>query len=332
MTQEIRVTVTPAAQGRANKINFIGPEFDATLVLGYQNLKPGVLFDVVAENYLLGVEIRNQDAILLRNGTLISVPLAAPANRGPHFILNFAWSPTELRLYIIDREGERGYTATTTPVFPPNALKEWARREALMPTVTYDSGQHLLEVIMDQLYKLRESLKDTNGINGFWNIEYEGQKIISRKPKREPDIHPTIRLLLYDLEIIKNFQIVPEFPTGNGRLDFLITAPLKDGTTGKVCVEIKNAHSADLANGLLEQLPAYMDTTKTDYGVYAVLDYNAPYKFPMSAFQFKNYPGKIDTLEMALNIGTSQTNRRFLRNIILPVGPSTPPSKKEHKA
>lgn len=274
------------------------------------------------------MEIRKQDVVLLRNDTMIIVPLAEPRNRGQHFLLNFGWEPTTLHLNITDAEGPRGHSATTSAAFPPHSLRQWARRKALIPTVVYDSERHLFEAVMDQLYLLQRSLKDTNGINGFWDLQYAGKKITKGSPKRETDVHPTIRLLFDNLEIIKNFQIIPEYPTGNGRLDFLITAPLKDGATGKVCVEFKNAHSNDLATGLMVQLPEYMDTTRTDSAIYAVLDYHAPHNFKSEAFKIENFPGKIDSLEMALNIGASETGRKFIRYIILPVGPTVPPSKK----
>lgn len=329
MGQEIRVEITDACRGSLNTTNIIGAEFEGFMVLGYPNMSPGVLFEVVADGYVLGVEIREKDIVLLRNDTVIIVPLADLRNRGQHFLLNVGWGPTTLRLHITDADGPRGYTASTIPTFPPHALRQWARRKALIPTVVYDSEKHLFETVMDQLYALQRSLKDTNGINGFWDLQYAGQKVTKRSPKRETDVHPTIRLLFDNLEIIKNFQIIPEYQTGNGRLDFLITAPLKDGSTGKVCIEFKNAHSNDLATGLMIQLPEYMETTHTDYAVYAVLDYHSPYNFKSKKFRIENFPGKIDNLEMALNIAASETGRKFLRSVILPVGPTTPPSKKD---
>ncbi len=328
MEREILVEITGACQGSLNTANLIGAEFEAFMVLGYQNMSPGILFQVLAEDYVLGVEIRQQDVVLLRNGTVIIVPLAEPQNRGQHFLLNVGWGPTTLHLNLTDAEGNRGHTATTTATFPPLSLKQWARRKALIPTIVYDSEKHFFEAVIDQVYILKQSLQDTNGVNGFWDIQYSGQRILKRSPKRETDVHPTIRLLFDNLEIIKNFQIIPEYPTGTGRLDFLITAPLRDGSIGKVCIEFKNAHSNDLAAGLMTQLPMYMNTTHTDYGVYAVLDYRPPYNFKPKTFKVDTFPGKLDNLETALNIGASQTGLKYLRPIIIAVGPTKSPSKK----
>lgn len=325
---EIRVGIAPPCQGILNKVNLIAAEFEGFMVLGYLNMSPGILFEVVADEYVLGIEFRENDVVFVRNDTAIVASFGHPASRGQQLVLNYSWSPNEISLHLTDEDGHRGHTASTAPTFPPQSLRQWARREALIPVVTYDSNTHLFEAVMDQFYKLQQSLRDTNGINGFWDVQYEGQKIAKKSPKRETDVHPTIRLLLYDLEIIKNFQIIPEYPIGGGRLDFLIMAPLRDGTIGKVCVEFKNAHSDDLANGIMVQLPEYMDRTGTDYGVYAVLDFGAAHSFKSRRFQIEKFSDEFDSLEMALNIGASESNKKFLRPVILPVGPSTPPSKR----
>jgi hypothetical protein len=44
----------------------------------------------------------------------------------------------------------------------------------------------------------------------------------------------------------------------------------------KLCTEFKNAHSQDLFDGLLHQLPSYMNNSKqVQYGAYCVLNYKA---------------------------------------------------------
>jgi hypothetical protein len=97
--------------------------------------------------------------------------------------------------------------------------------------------------------------------------------MISRTPKDEIEIHPTIYCLLYDQSIISSFEVIPEFKTGKGNLDFLLTCKTNDMETCQICVEFKNAYSDDLVNGITRQLPKYMRNCEANYGIYCVLDY-----------------------------------------------------------
>ncbi|HMT09566.1 MAG TPA: hypothetical protein PKA82_16315 [Pyrinomonadaceae bacterium] len=327
MESDTYVNIAPSGQGLVNVVDLIRPEGQMYSIATYKNLKPGVVFEVIAPDYVFGVEIREKDIVLLRCGTAIIVPLAEPSNREKGFIYSVGWSPTTIQLHIQDSEGRRGYEAPTAWTYPPQSLKRWARERALISTDKYDSEAHLLEAVMDQFQKLRQRFQDIGGTNGFWDIHRDGQRIVKRVPKHEPDIHPTIRHLLDDLEITKNFQIVPEYHTGTGRLDFLISAPLVTGKIGRVCVEFKNAHSKDLAHGIQSQLPNYMESTSTDFGIYVVLDYGADYPFNPNGFQADGFPGKIESLDTALNLGAGSTRRKYLRFIVLPVGQTPPPSK-----
>jgi hypothetical protein len=108
---------------------------------------------------------------------------------------------------------------------------------------------------LDQLHHLRLKTVDTYSINGFWDVQYEEQKIVCRKPKREADIHPLIQMLLYDRDVLKALEVTPEYPTGGGRLDFLVSGRTTTGEIVRVCVEFKLAHASDLAHGLKTQLP-----------------------------------------------------------------------------
>ena len=96
----------------------------------------------------------------------------------------------------------------------------------------------------------------------------ENGMIVSRSPKREVEIHQTIHCYLSDQALLRSFQVIPEFKTGVGNVDFMILGQLSNGDSVKVCVECKNAHSPDLIHGLTKQLPSYMENTLSGSGIY----------------------------------------------------------------
>ena len=72
-------------------------------------------------------------------------------------------------------------------------------------------------------------------------------------------------------------QIVPEFKTGIGILDFAFIGFVKNIGQKIICAEFKNMHSKDIYNGLEYQLPQYMRNKGAKYGAYCVLSYKGPW-------------------------------------------------------
>jgi hypothetical protein len=75
---------------------------------------------------------------------------------------------------------------------------------------------------------------------------------------------------LQDQSLLAGYQVIQESQAGPGTLDIRAVAALDGGGLVNVCVEGKNAHSRDLEHGIRDQLPAYMQGVKADYGVYLV--------------------------------------------------------------
>lgn len=326
MVENPIVEITPSAQGLLGKLKVISPEGTCFMVLGYVGMSSGMIFSVKTEDYSFSLYIYDHFAELKRNDYSVVVPLAV-FDRTHVFLLEISWRSDSLLIGIADREGKREQSTKTPICFPPNSLKDWARRESLIPTILYDNPRHFFETVFSQFQQLKTKIIDTNAINGFWDIQYSGSKIDSKKPKRETDIHPQIRLLLYDLEILKNIQIIPEHPIGSGKLDFLITGTLTDGKTECVCVEFKLAHSSDIAHGIQLQLPEYMDRRNTDYGIYCVLDFGNEFKSDTSKFIFKTFNPTNTSLDTILQIAASETGKKFMKTIIFNLSKKISPSK-----
>ena len=321
-----RIDIAPILQGRMNKTDLIGPEAHIFQVIYYENLGSGVMFSVSTDHYLLRLVITNEAVILIRNNIQVPASLAFSNKRTGPFIVEVVWGPTELTVGVRDKSGQRRNSLQTPPTFPPHSLHEWARRQSLIPTVTYDGPIKVFEAVMDQLQQLKNRIIDTNAINGFWDLQYDGNKIVSRKPKKETDIHPQIRLLLYDFELLKNMQVVPEYPTGSGKLDFLISGNVSGLGVVNVCLEFKLAHAADLAHGIQKQLPEYMARRATDFGIFGVLDFGGEYPANTSQFHLPNIKSENHSLDFLLPIATSHTGLPYLRSLIFDLSKRTPPS------
>lgn len=94
------------------------------------------------------------------------------------------------------------------------------------------------------------------------------------KPVREPEAQPLILSLLKPILEMKGISIVREPSLGNGLLDYYATYT-NQNEIYKVCIELKNAHSPDIINGLVYQLPEYLDAAQTEQGIYLVLWYKS---------------------------------------------------------
>lgn len=70
---------------------------------------------------------------------------------------------------------------------------------------------------------------------------------------------------------LSSIEVVPEYHTGIGNLDFAFLGMVKNSGIRTLCAEFKNAHSEDIFNGLTTQLPRYMQNKNSKYGAYCVL-------------------------------------------------------------
>lgn len=254
------------------------------------DLKAGLLFRVMSEDYHLEVGFSDKAFYITRSGQRLEYPNILIA---PGYAMYFAmWQPTELSLVVLDKSfseivstctdnttevEKRTKRIKTPPVFPPNSLIAWARWHAIAPKVTYESKASFYQEAALALQMIPDKITTAGMQGAFWDITYEGSKIVSRKPKREPDITPTLHGLLFDIAVAKNFEITPEYKIGVGKLDFLISGNILLGEKASVCVEFKEAHSPDLQHGLIKQLPEYMRAKGCDFGVYIVLFFKGPY-------------------------------------------------------
>jgi hypothetical protein len=337
--QNVFVGITPQLRGFVTPRDIIEAEGTFSFSSNYSEIsgcKGGILFKLVSGLYYIEVGFAGNLFYIARNHDKLEYPIQPvfkPIGRFNAFVM---WSPTELKLCILDESYDEVVSALAdspeeeiirrtkvlkTPVtFPPYSLINWARAESIAPITTYRSIEDFNEVVVSSLQSIQDKVSTIGLSNPFWDITYEGAKIISKKPKREIDIHPTIHALLFDIALAKNLQITPEYPIAGGQLDFLVSGTLKNGSTVNACIEFKHAHSKDLLHGLLNQLPAYMQAKGCDLGLYCVMyfkgeDFPEPKHLDLNELEIL-LPGKI------LSAGHSN-----IRNIILNFSHEKTPSQ-----
>jgi hypothetical protein len=317
------ITFLQFLEGRLARTDLLAAEISIATWISLADLCEGSIVSIRAEDFSLEAGINDGILALTRNGYTVQQPLyvsTAPnvAQRVPlsspcH--IAFTWSPTRLAVYVNAQEA----AIETPPTLPPNSLLRWARREAILPVTEYASDRAFCDSILNGLAGLQDKITIAAMQPAFWDFTYDGKKIVSRRPKRETQVHPTIHGLLHDLSLAKNITIHPEATAGSGRLDFLLTGIVRGGSTATACVEFKHAHSDDVVHGLTIQLPEYMKTHATNHGFYCVPWFKGDH-FDQPKPNFHSFRGTL--VETKAKAGLDCVNL-----VLIDVSGGVPPSK-----
>jgi len=127
------------------------------------------------------------------------------------------------------------------------------------------------ESLRNFVYKVLElTVKEYIERHACWGYLWEGNP---KQPKMETDVHPFIDSHLRTVLELKGVRVSREVRIANGAVDFFCSFTTKRNDVLKVCIEVKNAHSAGLTSGVSKQLPAYMNGEHTKHGIYLVMWY-----------------------------------------------------------
>ena len=333
-----RITISPIFQGHCTERDLIEPKTTVSLFVNPKDLAnlEGFFFQVRHPNYFLEAGVRNNELYLIRNKNTISTSFQR-TNQTNDTMFEIQWSPEKLSVVVLDDsfrtilenggDGEkeidrRKQTLETPTIYPPSSLVKWARAQDIIPKIQYESEEDFLQAVTTSIQSIYDSIKSNNTYSAFWDTQYEGKKILKKIPKKEPEIQSIIRLLITQQANLKNWEIAPEYPTGSGNLDFLITGVLSSYKQVGVCIEFKLAHNTKLEHGLKEQLPDYMRNKGTKNGIFITL-----------WFKGKNFdsPTKYKTLkdlDTDLHIIRDSSSLTNIRLIFLDLTLPDPPSKK----
>lgn len=288
MTVTAHIGIAPSLRGYITPRDLISSEGTLQFIISAEELKEaqGIIFQIRYNNYSLECGFATGTLYIQRNTQRLELSVESNTLIKDNIYLYSAiWTPTELKLLIqddgYDQAIENGIDPisevqkrikilSTIPTVPPFSLTEWARKENIAPKITYNSKEDFYEKVANSVILLQDKIIETNLYKAFWDIQYDGGRIVSKTPKRETDIHSIIWALLYDVALSNNIDISYDHVIGAGKLDFLLIGHTTSGESIKVCLEFKHAHSQDLEHGLLSQLPSYMRNLGCDFGIYCV--------------------------------------------------------------
>ena len=306
------------------KISIIQSTGMATMIAPCIPISPGWsqnFFTVQADDYLLAFGRRGNIYFFRRNDVQVNLPIPQESIIADKIAIAIVWNLNEIGISgFISSRGQREIKPDmvaqykdwkqTVPTVPPNSLYTWARKQLLLARRNYIRLGQVFNVVIEALRALNEEISISNDLGAFWDEQRNGNKIDKLIQKREPLITRHIESRIRDITLQNNIDIAREIQIGNSKLDLLFSAPLKNGDTVKVCVEVKEAHSGeDLAHGLSIQLPEYMRRIGTDFGIYCVLYFGKDYQHQVNPFRKLIYTPDFDS-----NIQLYQNNLEILLN------------------
>ena len=177
------------------------------------------------------------------------------------------------------------------------------------------SDADLHRAVVALVLRFKTTIESTGLWQPFWDER-------SKQPKREPSIQPTMLALLREAFRGHGIEILRETHEGVGLLDFRCTASLRSQVFN-TCIELKLAHHSEIEQGLICQLPAYMDSVGTSFGVYVVLwfkdevNWNEPSTY--------SDPGELQSTLLSL---AAEQQPKTISVIVVDVTRKTPASKR----
>lgn len=317
--------LTPSLKGYISAIDLLSNE--GTLVFYPDKeaiLSGGFIFQLEGEDFVFALSIQNRSLVLRRNEVMSILNLDDIVNKD-RIGLFAIWKYSSLQLTCRYGSGEEDVIQSevpTNPVTPPNELIKWSRKNNLLPQEEYESEEDFRNKIHSCLSSIQTKIDQAGSYYQFWNVIYDGQKIKRREPKNEVEIQPVIHCFLSDQFLMSSIEIIPEFNSGVGNLDFLFIGKIRNKGFGYFCAEFKNAHSRKLEDGLLKQLPTYMENKTAKYGAYCVLNYYGEWLKKPKKLENKTLDFELDLIKTRSKNPYLDKTRVFVYNLSKPVSAS----------
>jgi len=325
--EDIGIAITPGAALRGvDPLSLVGDSGTVFVVFDGAPGPTGFLWMVRAADFHFEAHGSAEYFALTRNGSTarVEAPAGTPFK---HLMVAVTWAPESISVEVVARvEGPeppgpnfRDRAEVATPAtHVPNRIIGWLRRQVSTPTLTYPDEAAFRATVTWVLRFLQDILTSGGGQSVLWDIQREGAKIVSRRPKRETDCQAWANAVLFSVAAARNLTVAPGVAAAGGAMDFLITAPLANGATAKACVEFKLAHAADLAHGVTVQLPAYMRASACDFGVFLILN-----------FSCAEFPDPADIVEVKMEVERvrMEAGHHSIHVVIIDCSLPLPPSK-----
>lgn len=242
----------------------------------------GYLFSIEYGGYVFKARIADGVVSVRRNTCLVVLPLGSEAPGTQLVSVVVRWTPEVLHvscamLQSLNKIADRATTLRTTFTAPPPSLITWLRKQDLLDTRDYESGEAFRSTVFSILDRLQGRIGHFYSTGIFWNLLYSNGEIIAKLPKGETDFYAVIQAILVDQMLRYSIEVVPDESPGSGSPDFVLMARIRNSGWGKVCLQIRNAHSPVLQDGLTNQLPRFMDSQKAEFGILLVMWYGTSF-------------------------------------------------------
>lgn len=274
-----QILISPAFEGSISKTDLLKPRGKISLLpLGRRtNLfdEAGTFFKVIGENFHFQLSIDESGLYAERNGDMCILTPNMLAKRELYLFI-FTWSPNRIRIITQEslQDDQIVIYKDTPPCSVPLSLKRWAKDNNLISSKKYKTETDFRNAVYQSLADLKSNIEDNGLGESFWDYTYDGNRIIEKLPKKEPLIQPMIKGLIATELYILGIDVYRENVTPVGDVDFTVVGAVDNIGVANMCIELKNAHSSNIENGLLKQLPDYMRSQNAQYGAYCVLNYN----------------------------------------------------------
>lgn len=264
----MKFEVTESLRGAVSIMQLLGPCGILELQLELNSVaRDGYYFRLKDDGFSFELQYHNGIFELKRNDYSVTFEGKNGKCEGIYHTVVFAWSPEWLAA------GANGHIKKidTPPTSIPVSIHRQAKRENLLPNLSFSSEEQFRQKVLDCFYSIQNKVTETKCQNSFWNFtKGNNGKVTSITPKDETQIQSTIHGLLYDQMMVNSIEVIPEYQNGKGILDFCLMAQVDDIGFVKLAVEFKRAHSSKLTHGIETQLPLYMKSVQSNYGIYGV--------------------------------------------------------------
>jgi hypothetical protein len=234
----------------------------------------GELFALLSPDYRIQLLIEN-NTVRFRRNEFVAEKAVGRVRR--HFQVLVSWKPDQMQVAVMVDDDVGGddacATVATPPLYVPVQLVDWSRRFNLSHRSNYSSPAEFMGVLLESIRQAHRNIRTSDSVKLFWDRQRQREAEHRLVPKREPEAMAGIAGFLQDQSLVGGYQLIQESKVGPGSLDLRAVACLQSGGLTTICIEGKNAHSEDLQHGITDQLPAYMEGARADFGVYLVLWY-----------------------------------------------------------
>ena len=193
------VNISPSFQGGLIIEDLLKTEATISFRIDSTSIKQGgLIFSIkYKKDFIFTLNFQNNSIVIHRNEVVSVLELRELLEKSNSLKIFVMWSLTTLILDCgVSAEDRKRVEVKTKAIVTPVELIRWARKKHLLPTEVYLTEEDFRNKVYSILNSVNKKIYETDAFKSFWNIEYDGQKIISRKPKKEIELQPLIHCIL----------------------------------------------------------------------------------------------------------------------------------------